>query len=158
MLPTTIIRPFAPADRQAVRDICVATCWMGEYRPEVLPDDWIWAEHWTRYFTDKRSDCTFVTCIADAPTGEAQYASQVGYLTGTPDAREFDRYGAWLVPGIVGHVISRRLLRQRVARKAIAMMLRSMIRGELSVPRHVVRKFPATAHVDLLPAARGTGA
>ena len=47
-----IIRPYRRADRQSIRDICVATCWMGEYRPETIPDPWIFAEYWTRYFTD----------------------------------------------------------------------------------------------------------
>ena len=52
---TFLIRPYRPDDRQAVRDICVATCWMGEYRPESIPDEWMWAEFWTRFFTDRQS-------------------------------------------------------------------------------------------------------
>ena len=47
------VRRLRRGDRQAVRDICVATNWMGEYHPDVAPDDWLWAEYWTRHFTDR---------------------------------------------------------------------------------------------------------
>jgi GNAT superfamily N-acetyltransferase len=64
LVPNLVIRPYGAADRQAVRDICAATCWMGEYRPEMIPDDWVWAEYWTRYFTDREPQNSWVVCEA----------------------------------------------------------------------------------------------
>ena len=76
-----LVRGYGRSDRQAVRGICAATCWMGEDRPELIPDDWVWAEYWTRYFTDEEPRHTWVACEAAGRV--------VGYLTGTADERRF---------------------------------------------------------------------
>ena len=55
-----LIRPYVTADRQAVRQICAATAWMGSPAPERIGDEWIWAEYWTRFFTDRQQDCCWV--------------------------------------------------------------------------------------------------
>jgi len=123
---------------------------MGSPAPEHIPDDWIWAEFWTRYFTDREPRNSWVVCR----TGDEQV---IGYLTGTADIRRFDRYIPFLIPGIVLHAIRRRLLRRLASRRAIISMLRSLAAGEMSVPARVARDYPATMHVDLLPEARARG-
>jgi len=123
---------------------------MGSPANEHIPDDWIWAEFWTRYFTDREPQNSWVVCHE----GDAEV---VGYLTGTADARRFDRYLPFLVPGIVFRTIRRRLLRRSASRKAIISILRSLAAGEMSVPDRIVRDYPATLHIDLLPEARARG-
>lgn len=144
-----VIRPYRPSDRPAVRDICVKTCWLGQYDPRRIPDDWIWAEYWTRYFTDREPENTWVVA--------ASGGGVVGYLSGTSDVRRFERYVKHLAPGIVWRVLRRRLMRKRDSRRAILGMGGSLLRGELRLPPGVAGSHPATWHFNLLPEARGAG-
>ena len=79
-------------DAAAIRGICVATCWMGSYRPEIMLDEEIWADYWTRWFIQRERHLSWV--VRRATDGQV-----VGYLTGTADERRFHRYVPWLVPG-----------------------------------------------------------
>ena len=121
------IRPFRRADRQAVRDICAACCWMGDYVPQRIPDDWIWAEYWTRYFTDREPQHVWVVERADD-------GAVVGYLAGTADKARADRYAPLLFPGIVWRVLRKRLLRNPASRAAMFGMAKSILRGEMRLP------------------------
>lgn len=145
-----LIRPYQAADGQAVREICVRTCWMGDYRPECIIDAWTWAQFWTRYYTDTQPQHCWVAVHRDS-------RQVAGYLTGTPDARGEDRYQRRVLPGIVAHVLRRRLMRQAMPRAAAWAMVRSAVRGELACPPNVLRSYPATFHLDLLAQARGQG-
>ena len=144
------IRPFRPADRPAVRHICAACAWLGAPAPERIGDEWIWAEFWTRFFTDRHQRLSWV--VADESSGRV-----VGYLTGTDDVRRFDRYVPFLLPGVLARVIRKRLLRRPTSRRALLRLLRSFVRGELALPAGVARRYPATFHVNLLPEARRRG-
>jgi len=121
---------------------------MGQPAPERIGDEWLWAEFWTRYFTDREPRRAWV--VERNADG-----SVVGYLTGTMDAARVERYVPWLVPGIIWHVASRRLLRRPASRRALLAMARSMWRGELDAPAWARARFPATCHLNLLPEARG---
>ena len=143
------IRPLLRRDRAAVREICAATAWMGRPDADRIPDGWIWAEFWTRYFTDHERTSSWVVAANDGRV--------VGYLTGTPDAGRFDRYLPFLLPGVILRVVRKRLLRPRRSRRAIVALLRSMLAGELSLPRRLADRYPATCHINLLPAARRRG-
>lgn len=161
--PPPLIRKYRPDDRQSVRDICARTCWMGEHRPELIGDDWLWAEFWTRYFTDVESDLTWVVVRHghfSEPCDSAMLGPQdrvFGYLTGTADCSRFDHYGYRLLPRIVWHVIRRRLMRRRQSRRAILQLARAMLANDTALPRELRRQFPATCHIDLLPPARQRG-
>jgi len=145
-----VIRPFHRSDRSAVRAICAATAWMGKPAPLLAGDEWIWAEYWTRYFTDRQR--RFCWVAEDRRDGHV-----VGYLTGTPDAAGFDAYAPFLLPGIVHRIIRRRVLRNPPARRAIRNLLGSVLRGELALPPGVARQCPATFHFNLLGEARRRG-
>lgn len=144
-----LVRPFQPADRQAVRDICAATCWMGRPCPEAIPDEWTWAEIWTQYFTDIEPQLCYVVQAADGRV--------VGYMTGAMDQRRVDKHLLRQLPGIAWHVIRRRLMRQPTARKACVSLLHCLVAGELDCPRELLRRYPAALHSNLLPEARGGG-
>lgn len=47
------VRPYRASDRAAVREIAVESAWLGPEGPAALPDPHIWAEIFTRYFTDE---------------------------------------------------------------------------------------------------------
>lgn len=143
------IRPLRRADRSAVRAICAAAAWMGSPAPQRVGDEWIWAEFWTRFFTDRQRSLSWV--VEGVPGGV------VGYLTGTDDVRRFDRYVPFLLPGIVARVVRKRLLRRPGSRRALLGLLRSFVRGELALPPGVARCFPATCHMNLLPDSRRIG-
>lgn len=144
------IRSYRPSDREAVREICAATGWMGEFDLKRIADEWIWAEYWTRYFTDV--DPLFTWVIDRRGVGQV-----VDYLTGLPDVRCFERYTRRIIPGIVRRVIRGRLMRRADSRGAILGMLRSLLRGEARVPEAVRARYPATCHFNLLTDARGMG-
>ena len=131
------IRSYRPSDREAVREICAATGWMGEFDLKRIADEWIWAEYWTRYFTDV--DPLFTWVIDRRGVGQV-----AGYLTGLPDVRCFERYIRRIIPGIVRRVIRGRLMQRAESRGAILGMLRSLLRGEARVPEAV------RARVELL--------
>lgn len=144
------IRPLRRADGEAVRRICIATCWMGEYRPEVLLDETIWADYWTRWFIDRERQLSWVvTRTSDGCV--------VGYLTGTADERRFHHHGPWLAPRFAWRLLRRRLERNPVNRAALRCAIRSVIHGETNMPARLMAAYPATWHVDLLPEARGRG-
>ncbi|MHC4561472.1 MAG: GNAT family N-acetyltransferase [Planctomycetota bacterium] len=145
------IRPYRRSDRQAVRGICVATCWMGDYRPEMIPDEWLWAEYWTRYFTDRDPGLSWVAVQAGR-TGNV-----VGYLTGTADIRRFEAYAPYLLAPMAARAIRRRLISRSRPRRALLAFARSALRGELAIPPALLRDYPATWHFNLLPAARRQG-
>ena len=142
------IRPLRPADRQAVRDICAATAWLGEPGSGHIPDSWIWAEFWTRYFTDRAPQNSWSLC-------DCVDRRVVGYLMGTDDASRFDHYMPFLIPGIVLRAIRKRLLRRVDTKAAVLAMLKSIASGEMSIPPAIARKYPATMHIDILAEARG---
>jgi len=144
------IRLLRRADRAGVREICSATAWMGAPAPELIGDEWIWAEFWTRYFTDRdRRGSWVVERRADGAV--------VGYLTGTRDVGRFDAYVPFLLPGIVLRAVRRRLIRRQAPRRAILALLRSLAAGELALPPGAAGAYPATFHVNLLPEARRRG-
>ena len=143
------IRALRRADRAEVRRICAATAWLGTAAPERIGDEGIWAEFWTRYFTDREPAHSWVV--------ERAGGGLAGYLTGTTDARRFDRYVPFLLPGIVLRAIRRRLLWRAASRRAVLALLRSLAGGEMSLPPGAAADHPATFHVDLLGEARGRG-
>ena len=123
---------------------------MGEHVPQRIPDEWIWAEYWTRYFTGREPRHAWVV-------ERARDGAVAGYLTGTTDEARADRYALLLFPGIVWRVIRKRLLRDPASRAAILGMVRSILRGEMTLPGSVARQYPATFHFNLLSEARRHG-
>jgi len=145
-----LIQATRRSDGEAIRRICVATCWIGEYRPEVLIDEQIWADYWTRWFVDRERQHSWV--VRRAADGEV-----VGYLTGTTDERRFHRYVPWLLPRFAWRLLRRRFDGNPVSRAALRCAIRSVVQGETDVPASLMAAYPATWHVDLLPEARGLG-
>lgn len=140
------VRPYRPADREAIRSIVHATGFMGESA------DWYWrdaesfAEVWTAYYTDDEPESLYV-----ADDG----GTVVGYLTGCVDSRR--------APNPRSAILQQMVRRQLLFRPGTAgFFWRSMWdalqspdvpTGELSDPR-----WPSHLHINLLPPGRGRGA
>jgi ribosomal protein S18 acetylase RimI-like enzyme len=123
---------------------------MGSPDPARIGDAWIWAEFWTRYYTDREPQCTWVV----VPPGGGEV---VGYLNGTCDARRVRASLPWLVPGMMWRVVSRRLFMNAGFRRAMHHMLESVARGEMNLPPGVAERYPAEFHFNLLPRVRRQG-
>jgi len=145
-----LLRPCRVDDRAAVRQICADTAWQGGPGGGHIPDDWLWAEFWTRYFTDQEREHTWVV-------EQAAEARVVGYLSGTVDARRPERYVRKLLPGIVRHVWWAGLLRRAASRRALFSMVRGLLSSDMRLPPGIAAAYPATFHFNLRPAARGRG-
>lgn len=137
-------------DAPAIRDICVRCAWMGEPAGDRIPGERLWAEFWTRWFTDHQRHHAWVAC-------QAHTSQPVGYLLGTPDARAAERFLPFLLPRLVWAGIRDRVLRRPASRRALRALAGSLLAGELALPADVRQNYPATFHLNLLAAARGGG-
>jgi len=144
-----VIRPYEPADREAVRDICYVTGYMGE------PIEWQWrdresfADLFSGYYTDAEPESALVIDTDGKVTG---------YLLGCVDSTR-----AW----DPARVMARHLLRRGVAFRpgTAGVMWRSLVDVAGDAVRHRLApravhddRWPAHLHIDLLPEARGRGA
>jgi len=84
-----IIRPYQPKDREAVRDICADTGFLGKPINTVFEDRELFADYLTRYYTDLEPASTFV-CEVD---GEVK-----GYVMGSRFPKRKALYEMWLLP------------------------------------------------------------
>ena len=50
--PRATIRPYRPADRETVREICRRTAYRNLGYAAVFEDGELFADYWTRYYTD----------------------------------------------------------------------------------------------------------
>jgi GNAT superfamily N-acetyltransferase len=148
--PAYCLRAYRLADRQTVRSICIATAWMGRPAPEYFGDGWLWAEIWTAYFTDHEPQHTWV--VAHQPSNRIG-----GYLTGTVDARLPSRFLGLRLPWLALGALARGCLGRATQRKVLRGMFESHLRHEYEVSADLQREYPATCHLNLLPAARGLG-
>ena len=145
-IPDWSIRPYQPGDRQAIRDICFSTGFMGASADFYWRDAESFCDIWTSYYTDHEPESTYVV----VHLGEV-----VGYLLGCVDTSK--------APGadtLVMQQMKKRLLLFRPGTagffwRAMWDMLRDrkITPGELHDTR-----WPSHLHIDLLPGIRRQGA
>ena len=143
------VRPYTSADRAAVRRICADTGFMGKPVDEIFTDREIFADFFTRYYTDYEPGNALVT--EDAETGEV-----VGYLLGSVRFR----YQAWkqielmvlrTIPQVVFRYLTGRY--NKASRKFLYWVVFRSIKETPPAPRQ-----SAHFHINLLPAFRNGGA
>lgn len=144
------VRPYEARDRRALRRTCIDTAWLGAAAPEKIPDPELWADLFTRYFTDREPDLSWVV------EGPADPGIS-GYLTGTRDVRKVERYLLRSLPRLTARLALSGALLQREKRDVLAAMLTALARGELMPPWKVRSEFPARFLLTLGEAARGRG-
>jgi ribosomal protein S18 acetylase RimI-like enzyme len=147
--PPTRIRPYAAADRSAVRFICAETADSGRPAEMFFSDRETIADMVTRYYTDHEPESLWVVDCE----GEA-----VGYLSGTVDTRRMQRIArlhvyprAAVAAFLRGDFLRSEGWRLLLCALRTAPGLRSAMLG---VER---AGFPAHMHINLLPAFRGRG-
>jgi RimJ/RimL family protein N-acetyltransferase len=143
------VRPYQPADREAVRQICADTGFMGNPVDAIFTDREVFADFFTRYYTDYEPDNALVT--EDAETGKV-----VGYLLGCVRFR----YQAWkqlelmvlrTIPKVVFRYLTGRY--NKASRKFLHWVVFRSIKETPPAPRQ-----SAHFHINLLAAYRNGGA
>jgi len=142
-----IIRPYSPADREAVRHICCETGFSGDPIDPLFSDRDVFADFFTRYYTDWEPESSFVT---ETENGVA------GYLLGCLRFRYHSLVNTGLLAGVIAPKTAMRLLLGRYDAQSRAFLTWCCFKGWKETP-----KAPADAghfHFNLLPEYRNTGA
>lgn len=151
------IRPYTPADREALRTICRTTAGRRPFLP--LCED---PELGPLLYLDPYLATEPEACFVAEVDGEP-----VGYIVGTVDTREHRRralaYHRAQLPQLAVHMAGHGLsggYRHRISARNLAGELRAILRGgegygRSEVDEHVdLRRFPAHCHMQLLPEHR----
>lgn len=143
------IRPYAPADREAVREICRRTAYRNRGSAAVFEDDELFADYWTRYYTDFEPE----SCLVLEEDGRI-----IGYLMGTTDAIRHQRVMARrIVPAILARAFWR-LATFRYRKPATRRMLWWLVsRGWREEPHVPLDRYPAHYHCNILREGYGKG-
>ncbi|OPZ22800.1 MAG: hypothetical protein BWZ10_00243 [candidate division BRC1 bacterium ADurb.BinA364] len=141
------IRPYRSEDREAVREICRKTAYRGLGSRAAWEDDELFADYWTRYYTDYEPESALVAIEAGRP---------IGYLLGCADSRRHLRI---MSRSIVPITLARTLWRwgtgrykQECSKRFIRWALGKSWRESLRVP---LAEFPAHYHCNVLAEGQG---
>ena len=140
------VRGFRPADRAAVRDISYRTGFMGESAESFWRHKESWADLWTSYYTDHEPESLHVATMDDAV---------VGYLAGCRNTAAMRPSTEELTKAVIRR--HRLLFRPGTAGFLYRGLLDSLRDRERAGGDFIDPRWPAHLHIDLLPAARGTG-
>lgn len=143
----TVIRPYSPRDRQAVREIAWDTAFLGHSGGAFFTDKPLLQDFLTAYFTDYEPQ----SCFVAESSGEV-----VGYLLGAVDER---RMGEACRGRLAWSLLARFLLCDVFRPKNIIFvlrMIRSWARGEFR-GEQFYPEYPAILHINLKEGFRGNG-
>lgn len=144
------VRPYVPGDRQVVRDIACRTAFRNRGHTVFLDDATLFADYWTRYYTDFEPDA----CLIAERDGDV-----VGYLLGCVDTVRFQRTMARSIVPPILRTLARDLIggKYRGDSRARRFFRWFVMRSWREAPAVDVRRFPAHYHANLLRAAYGHG-
>ncbi len=146
---TGTIRPYTAADREAVRDIARRTAYRNRGSSAVFEDDELFADYWTRYYTDFEPE----SCLILEEDGRI-----IGYLLGTVDARRHQKVMARkIVPGVLARAFWRLATfqyRKPTTRKMLWWLVTQGWREEPEIP---LDRYPAHYHCNVLREGYGKG-
>lgn len=130
------IRPYTPSDRQAVRDICCDTGFMGDPIDPVFADRDAFADFFTRYYTDCEPGNSLVAVDGDRV---------VGYLLGCLEADSVRRKQLWLILTRTAPKIVWRALTFRYNKASIKFLSWFLFKAAGETPK----KVPGAAHFHI---------
>jgi len=138
------IRKYRLEDRQTVRDICCDTGFLGNRIDPIFNDKELFADLFTRYYTDEEPESAFV----------AEYEGEViGYLLGCKNGKKFKRFMTYIILANLPKLIWRYFTRyNREGRKYAKWMLFRGLRETPEIPRKA-----AHLHFNLKKKYRGMG-
>jgi ribosomal protein S18 acetylase RimI-like enzyme len=144
-MPELVIRPYQPADRQAVFRIGADTAFFGAPIEAYLEDRNAFLDAFYAYYTDLEPEHTWVAC-AD---GEV-----VGFLTGSVDTRVHNwKLLRVLIPRLTGNLLRGRYYFGKRSWHYFGGIVGGLLRREFT---HVdLRTYPAHLHINVESAWRG---
>jgi len=139
------VRPYQSSDREAVRRICADTGFMGDPIEKIFTDREVFADFFTRYYTDYEPECALVA--EDTESNQV-----VGYVLGSVRYRYQSWMQIWLLATRVVPIVVLRFLLGRYNASSRDFLYWVVLRSIRETP-------PAPPnsghfHVNLLPAYR----
>lgn len=141
----TVIRPYSPLDRVAIRHICCETGFQGDPVDPLFCDRDVFADFFTRYYTDWEPESAFVAEV----NGEV-----VGYLTCCLRYQYHTFAEKWIILSVVPKIIWRWITGQ-YNEQSKAFLKWCVFQGSRQTP--TAPKQSAHFHFNLLPAYRNAG-
>jgi len=142
------VRSYEHRDREAVRYICCETGFMGEPMENQMEGREVFADMWSRYYTDYEPEHLWVAEVEDRV---------VGYILGALDThRQEQIMREKIAPIIIRKAFTTGFI---LRLKTIRFVLKSIMvlrRGELRT-LNLGREYPAHLHINLLDGYRGLG-
>ncbi len=142
-----IIRPYSPADRDAVRRICCETGFSGDPVDPLFSDRDVFADFFTRYYTDWEPESAWVAEI---------HGEVIGYLIGCIRYRYYKWIDMWILASVITPKVIARLLTGRYNAQSRKFLWWSCLKAPFETPP--APKEAAHFHVNLLPEYRTSGA
>jgi len=140
-VPLTI-RPYRPADRDAVRTICRETAFRNRGSDIFFPDGELIADYWTGYYLRYEAD----SCLVAEKGGRV-----VGYLLGCPDSLRFVRlFKRAVLPVILFKLLGRFFTLRYRTPQAYRCLRWLLWRSWREVPRVPMDRFSAHYHANVL--------
>jgi hypothetical protein len=137
---TGTIRPYTPADRTAVRDICCRTAFRNMGSDRLFEDRELFADYSTKFYTD-------------VTPGEVRIVEKdgevIGYFLGAPDPWAHRRYMTRLVPKILLTALWRWLRGQYKKPETIRFLRHLVLKAPKEAPYVDFDKYPATFHCNI---------
>ncbi|MEW6235432.1 MAG: GNAT family N-acetyltransferase [Candidatus Omnitrophota bacterium] len=143
----SIIRPYSPADRETVRHICCETGFSGDPIDPLFCDRDVFADFFTRYYTDWEPENSFVSETDGQVTG---------YLLGCLRCRYNQFVNIGLFAGVIAPKAAARLFMGRYDAQSRAFLKWCVLKGWKETPQ--APPMAGHFHFNLLPEYRNTGA
>lgn len=143
--PVPSIRPYHPADRDAMYEVCVRTADVGRDATGVFTDDRLWGDIFAVPYVERHPDLCWVV--------EADDGRTIGYVVATDDTEAFE---TWFRDQWWPSVAGRYPLSGRAEPTRQDGMIGYASRRGPGRERHA-GEYPAHLHIDLLPETQGQG-
>lgn len=145
--PRPVIRPYTPADRAAIREICCDTAYRNKGAEYMFEDREIHADYWSSYYTDITPEQVRVVELD---------GRVIGYFFGCADTKAFRRHMARrIVPSCLARALWRLVTgryKKAVTRRYLWFMVTRAPGEEAEMD---LERFPAHYHCNLTDASRG---
>jgi len=141
------IRPYRPADRQAVHAIGADTAFFGDAVEAELEDRRLFCDLFMAYYTDLEPEHAWVACREDRV---------IGFLLGCLDGKRQRRALLWrIVPQVLGRLARRGYRLGRLTRRFAWALVGAWVRGEVTPSFDA--GYPAHLHLNVAAPWRGRG-